>query len=171
MPEMNIRHAASEDLHRIVEIYNHYVEQTPITFDLELHTFESRRAWFDTFALTGRHQLLVGTLDDHVIGYANTMQLRYKRAYDTSVETSVYLDPDQTGHGFGGQLYEALFETISGEDIHCAFAGITLPNDASIRLHTRFGFESAGVWPQVGRKFDRYWDVQWMVKTIGAALE
>ncbi len=170
MPELIIRHAQLPDLHDIVRIYNHYVDHTAITFDLEPHTVDSRHAWFDAFADSGRHQLLVGVAEqdgaEYVIGYACTSQLRYKRAYDTSVETSVYLDATCTGKGYGAKLYAALFDRLVGEDVHQAFAGITLPNVASVRLHERFGFKSMGVWEQVGRKFDQFWDVQWMARRM-----
>lgn len=172
MPDLNIRHAEPTDLPRLVEIYNHYVLNTAITFDMEAHTVDGRRAWFETFARTGRYRLIVGEITtegvERLVGYACTQQLRYKRAYDTSVETSIYLDTEYVGQGFGALLYAALFEQLADEDIHQAFAGITLPNDASIRIHNQFGFKSMGMWEQVGRKFDRYWDVQWMAKRMDA---
>lgn len=170
MPELTIRNAEPTDLPRVVEIYNHYVLNTAITFDLEPYTAESRRTWFDGFATDGRYRLIVGLIttdgEEQMVGYACTQQLRHKRAYDTSVETSIYLDPEHIGQGFGAPLYAALFEQLVNEDIHQAFAGITLPNDASMRIHRQFGFESMGVWEQVGRKFDRFWDVQWMAKRM-----
>jgi phosphinothricin acetyltransferase len=102
-----------------------------------------------------------------VIGYASSSRFRTKAAYDTSVETSVYLAPDAVGRGVGSLLYEKLFKALEGEDAHRAYAGIALPNPASIGLHERFGFKRAGHFTEQGRKFGRYWDVAWYEKPLG----
>jgi len=162
MTTPTIRPGCDADLPALVEIYNHYIHHTPITFDLEPYTVESRRAWFSHYHTTGRHRLIVAELAGKVIGYASTSQFRVKAAYDPSVETSVYLHPDMCGHGHGTRLYTALFDLIKDEDIHRFYAGITIPNDNSVKLHERFGFKSAGVFTEVGRKFGRYWDVMFM---------
>lgn len=127
-----------------------------------------RKRWFDHYDAVGRHRLLVacadGTegTDGTVVGYATSSPHRPKAAYQTSVETSVYCDPEATGVGVGTALYESLFAALAAEDVHRAFAGITLPNVASVALHRRFGFAEVGVFAEVGRKFGRYWDVLWM---------
>ena len=156
-----IRDASESDLARLTEIYNHYVVHTAITFDLEPYTVETRRPWFAQFAPSGRHRLLVAEADGVVLAYAGTHQFRTKAAYDTSVETTVYCAPDATGRGIGRALYAALFDAVLDEDINAFIAGITLPNEASVALHERFGFAPAGIMHAVGRKFDRFWDVGW----------
>jgi phosphinothricin acetyltransferase len=161
-----IRPGHVDDLGAIVEIINHYVVHTPITFDLEPFTVASRRPWFAQFATSGRHRLWVADEDGCVVGFAATLRYRAKAAYDTTVETSVYIDPDATGRGLGARLYATLFEAIEGEDVHRALAGITMPNPASVALHRRFGFESTGVLREVGRKFGRYWDVEWFERPL-----
>jgi phosphinothricin acetyltransferase len=158
---VTIRTAAATDLPQITEIYNHYVVHTPITFDLEPYTVETRRPWFAQFGPSGRHQLLVAEAHGRVIAYAGTHQFRTKAAYDTSVETTIYCAPDATGRGLGRALYTVLFDLVRDEDIHAFIAGITLPNDTSVALHQRFGFRPAGVMHDVGFKFGRYWDVGW----------
>jgi phosphinothricin acetyltransferase len=158
---LSIRPAAEGDLAPLTEIYNHYVVSTPITFDIEPYTVETRRPWFAQFAPQGRHRLLVAELDGTVVGYAGSHQFRTKAAYDTSVETTIYCAPGATARGIGSALYTALFDLLQHEDIHAYVAGITLPNEASVALHARFGFTLAGVMHDVGRKFDRYWDVGW----------
>ena len=89
-----------------------------------------------------------------------------KAAYDPSVETTIYCAADATGKGIGSLMYEALFKALEGADVHRALAGITMPNDASVALHRRFGFEQVALFSEVGRKFDRYWDVMWMEKRM-----
>jgi len=71
-----------------------------------------------------------------------------------------------TGRGIGTILYKVLFDALRNEDIHRIMAGITLPNDASVKIHRRFGFTEVGVFSECGRKFDRYWDVVWMQRPL-----
>lgn len=162
---IQIRPALKADLPQINEIYNHYVRDTPITFDLVEMTMERRRAWFQQFG-DERHRLLVAERRGRVAGYAGTFAFRARAAYDTTVETTIYCTPEETGRGIGTRLYQALFDAIADEDLHVAVAGATMPNDASDALHRRFEFELVGVMHDVGRKFDRYWDVAWYQKRL-----
>ncbi|MFF1694643.1 GNAT family N-acetyltransferase [Streptomyces sp. NPDC058257] len=102
-----------------------------------------------------------------ILGYATSSPFRTKPAYATSVEVSVYCAPDAAGRGIGTLLYKTLFEALEGEDLHRAYAGIAQPNDASGRLHERFGFRHVGTYREVGRKFGRYWDVAWYERPLG----
>jgi phosphinothricin acetyltransferase len=166
MARVSIRRGVEGDLPELTGIYNHYVRETPITFDVEPLSVEQRRAWFDGFAARGRHQLFVAECDGRPVGYACSHRFRPKGAYDTSVEATVYLHPDAVGVGTGGRLYSALFEALASEDVHRALAGITLPNPASVALHQRHGFRPLGVFHEVGYKLGRYWDVQWFEKVM-----
>ena len=163
---VTVRRGHIEDLPRLTEIYNHYILTTPITFDLEPFTVEQRRTWFAKFSIAGPHQLFVAEERGVVLGYAGTTGFRDRRAYDTTVETTIYCDPSATGRGVGTQLYSALFNALEAENIRLAIAGTTIPNAASIALHERFGFTPVGVMHEVGRKFDRYWDVAWFEKLL-----
>ncbi|MDX6226953.1 MAG: phosphinothricin acetyltransferase [Frankiales bacterium] len=154
-----IRPAEQGDLAALTALYNHYIATTAITFDIEPMTVEARAEWFSHYAAAGRHRLLVAHDGPVLVGYASTGRFAVKAAYETSVEVSVYVAPDQARRGIGTALYEALFASVADEDIHRAYAGITLPNDASRRLHERFGFTPVGVYREVGRKFGRYHDV------------
>ena len=162
-----IRPAEAKDLPRIVDIYNHYVETTAITFDVERYEVEARKPWFAQFASHGPHRLFVAEQAGVVVGYAGTTSFRPKRAYDTTVEATIYCAPDATGRGLGNALFGVLWKTLEGEDLRCAMAGITLPNEPSIKLHERFGFQLSGVMHEVGRKLGRYWDVAWYEKRLG----
>jgi phosphinothricin acetyltransferase len=161
-----IRRARIEDLETLTAIYNHYVRATPITFDVEEYTVEKRRPWFEQHAEAGRYQLLVAESDGRVVGYAGTGPFRPKRAYETSVEMTIYLAPDATGRGIGTALYGELLPRIAGEDVRRALAGITLPNPASLALHARFGFRQVAHFTENGRKLGRYWDVVWWEKAF-----
>jgi phosphinothricin acetyltransferase len=166
MAEPRVRPVRREDLPGLTRIYNHYVSAGPVTFDVQPFTPSQREAWLDQFAEQGPHRLLVLEEGGALRGYAGSMPFRAKPAYATSVEVTIYLAPDATGAGRGRRLYEALFSALAGEDLHRAYAGITLPNDASLRLHRRFGFQEVGVFREVGRKVGRYWDVAWYEKSL-----
>ena len=165
-PALVIRDAAAGDLAAITALYNHYIAHTAITFDGATYTPEQRRPWLAQFAPDGPHRLLVAQEDGVLRGYAGTMRFREKAAYETSVETTIYVAPDALGRGLGARLYAALFASLAGEDLHRAYAGITLPNEASIRLHLRFGFRPVAHYHEVGRKLGRYWDVAWYEKAL-----
>jgi len=161
MDAIRVRAPASSDLARLTEIYNYYVTNTPVTFDIEPYTVERRATWFAQFGATGRYQLVVAEENGIVLGYAGTTRFRPKAAYDTTVETTVYCAQGAGGKGIGSRLYSALFEAIANEDVHRIVAGYTLPNAASAALHRRFGFKTVGVFSENGRKFGKYWDVAW----------
>ncbi len=162
----NVRAATEADVPRLAEIYNHYIEHTPATFDIEPFTVAQRLAWFAHYATTGPHRVLVADEEGTVIGAAWSSQFRPKPAYNTTVETSVYCAPEATGRGIGAALYEALFQALENEPLHRALAGITLPNEASVRLHERFGFRRVALLSEVGSKLGRYWDVAWFEKGL-----
>ena len=163
----SVRAATPDDLRALTDIYNHYVVNTTITFDLRPFTAAERRSWFDDHRASGPYRLLVATDDaGSCVGYASTSRWRPKPAYDTTVEASVYCRPDAVGKGCGTTLYTALFESLAREDVRTIVAGVSLPNPGSISLHERFGFRSVGVFHAVGRKFDRYWDVEWFERPL-----
>lgn len=163
---VSIRPADERDLDALTELYDHYVQSSAVTFDVAPVTSAARRTWLAHYAPRGRHRLLVAECARGVCGYASSSRLRDKAAYETSVETTVYLAPDWAGRGIGSRLYGALFEALADEDVHRAYAGVTLPNPASLALHERFGFRRLAVWDEVGRKFDRYWSVLWLEKRL-----
>jgi phosphinothricin acetyltransferase len=161
-----VRPAREEDLPAINELYNHYIAHTPITFDIEPWSLEQRREWFAHYAETGPHRVLTAVQDGRVAGYASSGRFRPKAAYETSVESSVYLAAGLGGRGLGSALYRALLEILAAERVHRVLAGITLPNPASLALHARFGFQSVGVFDEVGHKLGRYWSVQWLERRL-----
>jgi len=167
MPRYTVRPATLDDLGALTDIYNHYVVNTAITFDLRPFTVAERRPWFDDHAESGPHRLLAAIdSGNSCVGYATTGRWRPKAAYDTTVEASVYCRPDVRGTGCGSALYSALFECLAREDVETIVAGVSLPNPASIALHERFGFRSVGVFTAVGRKFDKLWDVEWFQRPL-----
>ncbi|MHB9753219.1 GNAT family N-acetyltransferase [Streptomyces sp. BYX5S] len=166
--EVQVRPGVESDLEALTDLYNHYVRETPITFDTVVFAPEERRPWLLSHLEDERHPLLVATetASGRLLGYATASPFRPKAAYDTSVEVTVYLAPEAGGRGVGTLLYKALFEALADQDLHRAYAGIAQPNAPSTRLHTRFGFRYVGTYREVGRKFGRYWDVAWYEKEL-----
>jgi phosphinothricin acetyltransferase len=164
--DVKVRPATEADLEGLNDVYNEYVRTAHYTFDIEPMPMEARRDWFSHYGAAGRYRVFVAAAGDGVVGYASSSRYRPKAAYETSVETSIYLVAEATGLGIGAKLYAALFDSLHGEDVHRAYAGISLPNPGSVALHEKFGFKRAGLYTEQGRKFDRYWDVAWYEKPL-----
>ncbi len=167
-PVLEIRPATGEDAQALNDLYNRYVARSHSTFDLEPMTIGARLAWLAEHN-AARHRAIVAVLDGTVLGFASSGRYRVRPAYDPSVETSVYVGERHTGRGIGTRLYAALFELLRHEDVHRAYAGIALPNPASVALHERCGFREVGRFTEQGRKFGRYWDVAWFERPMSAA--
>ena len=165
-PPPVVRPAVESDLPPLTAIYNHYVTDTHVTFDSEPFSVDERREWFSHYATSGRHRMLVATVHDLPIGYVTSSRFRVKPGYDPTVETTVYLHPGHTGRGIGRLLYERLFAALADEDVHRAYAGVALPNAASIALHERVGFRHLGTYTEVGRKHGRWVDVAWFERPM-----
>ncbi len=164
---IEIRNGDTGDLARLVEIYNHYITETHITFHTEPFVVGARTQWFTQFSDTGPHRLLIVEQKDEVIGYASSTQFKPRSAYDQSVETTIYLGPEHVGEGLGTRLYGALLdELIADASVHRAYGGTALPNPQAIALHERLGFKRVGTYREVGFKFDKYWDVSWFEKDV-----
>lgn len=166
MGEITIEHCGSGHYDAIVQIYNHYVEQSHATFDEAPFSIGARAPWFALFAEDGPYQLLVAAKDGNVLGFCCSTPFGVKSGYDVSVETSIYIAADTLAGGIGSQLYAKLFANLQNTGLHRAYGGIALPNDACVRLHEKLGFRKIGVYEEVGRKFDKYWDVVWYEKQI-----
>lgn len=90
------------------------------------------------------------------LGYAKAGPWRTRSAYRFTAEVGIYIAPEAQKRGVGAALYEALIESCRAAGFHALIGGITMPNDASVRLHERLGFQRIGVFPEVGFKFDRW---------------
>ena len=113
MSDIAIRHAKAADLSPLLDIYNFYVLNTPITFDIEPRTLAQRQDWLEQFTGAGRHQCFVALNGRTPVGWACSAKFKEKAAYQTSVESSVYCAPGYTGRGIGRRLYDILFTPAS----------------------------------------------------------
>ncbi len=165
---IEVRPGRVRDLPAILEIYNHYVERSPATFEVSPVHPSDRTGWVQEHTAGGRYRLWVAVEreGEGLVGWATTSPFRPRAAYATTVESSVYCRAGREGQGIGFRLYSALLASVQDEDIERVVAAITLPNPASVRLHRRFGFRRAGTLHRVGRKFDRFWDVAYYERPL-----
>ncbi|WP_430868087.1 GNAT family N-acetyltransferase [Demequina aurantiaca] len=153
-----IRNATPADAVAIAALYDYYVRETVITFELDPVPAEeiARR-------ITSVQELnlpwLVTEEDGEVVGFAYASPYRPRAAYVHSVEVSIYLRHGIQGRGVGGALYRELLARLRELPVHLALSLVALPNDASVALHERLGFTFAGTFTEVGRKFDQWIDV------------
>jgi phosphinothricin acetyltransferase len=165
--DVMLRAGTLSDLPRLTDIYNHFVIETPTTFDTVAFTVDERREWFSHYHETGRHRLIVAEREGIVLGYTTSSPYSSRAAYDTTVETTILCAPEFVGQGIGKLLYAALFEALTAEDVHTALARVTLPNKGSHDIHLHFGYREMGIMREAGRKFGKYWDVGFYQKMLG----
>lgn len=169
-----IRSATAEDAPAILAIYAPYVSDTVISFETTPPSVDEMAQRIQK--TTGRFPWLVCVADEQensesasqesnrplpIVGYAYASAHRERAAYQWSVDVSVYVNPNFHRRSIGRGLYTALFELLRLQGYVNAYAGITLPNPASVGIHTALGFQPVGVYQQVGYKFGSWHDVGW----------
>ncbi|MES2047360.1 MAG: arsinothricin resistance N-acetyltransferase ArsN1 family B [Pseudomonadota bacterium] len=159
-----IRPVNSEDAEAICAIYNHYVQNTSISFEEEdVAPSEMSRRIVD---VTETLPWLVIENEGIVDGYAYATKWRARSAYRFSVEISVYLSSNSIGKGYGASLYSHLLDQLATLGVHAVIAGIALPNEKSIKLHERMGLKKVAHFEQVGFKNQQWVDVGYWQKTL-----
>jgi len=159
-----IRPATEADSAALLAIYAPFVERSTVSFETAVPDA-------DEFAARVRKSLsrwawLVCEVDGAIAGYAYGSAHRERAAYRWSVETSAYVDPRFQRRGIGGTLYRELLDTLAALGYFNAYAGITLPNEASVALHRAVGFEPIGVFKSIGYKFGAWHDVGWLQRRL-----
>lgn len=153
---MNIRPVQEADIAKITEIYNWYILNTIITFEIEPVTPEEMQKRVQE--KVANYDWLVGEVDRDIIGYAYYGSFRSRSAYSHTVESTIYLAPDSAGKGFGTSLYRELIASATAQGFREVIGVIALPNPGSVSLHRKTGFEEMGVLKRVGYKFETYID-------------
>jgi len=165
MSDVLIRPASEDDLSSINDIYNYYVLNTHINFDIEPWSAQHRLDWFSSFNNKG-YQLWVATIDGKVQAFAYTGQFRAKAAYDNSAEVTIYAHHQLQTRGIGKALYGKLIPGLAAYGIHRLYAVIALPNDVSVGLHKKLGFKQVGLLDEVGTKFGKKISVAMLEKRL-----
>jgi phosphinothricin acetyltransferase len=154
---LTIRSVTVSDAATIAEIYNHYVANTVVTFDVEpvsvLSMTERISETIPSFPW------FVLELEGVLVGYAGAGPWKSRCAYQYAVESTIYLRVDCAGKGLGTPLYHRLIEEVRRLGFHSMIGGVALPNPPSQRLHEKLGFKKIAQFEQVGWKFERWIDV------------
>jgi len=165
----NIRLATAGDGPAIAAIYGPYCESTIISFEETPPSSEEMARRVVTIGATRPWIVLEDR--GRVIGYAYASPHHERTAYRWSVSTAVYIGSEHHRRGVGRALYTTLFALLRALGYRQATAGITLPNPASVGLHSAFGFAPVGVYRHIGYKMDGWRDVGWYQAEIQPASE
>jgi L-amino acid N-acyltransferase YncA len=161
---VRIRRAREHDASGVAAIYGPIVRDTATSFEIDPPGADEIARRIETIGAAA--PWLVCEVDGSLAGYAYAGSHRVRAAYRWSVDVSVYVDPGQLRRGVGAALYTALLDTLERQGFHRAYAGITLPNRASVALHQALGFRAVGVYREVGYKCGAWHDVGWWEREI-----
>ena len=169
MTTMTIRLARGDDAPAITAIYAPYVSETPISFETAPPSVDEMAGRLAK-TLT-RFPWLVAETEGDMAGYAYASAHRERAAYQWAADVSIYLRPDQQRRGVGRALYTALFAILRAQGYVNVYAGIALPNPASVALHEAMGMTPVGVYRQVGYKARAWHDVGWWQGALREPVE
>jgi L-amino acid N-acyltransferase YncA len=155
-----VRQAAPQDAAACVTIYRPYVQDTAISWEIDVPTVEEMASRIA--GLRATHEWLVLERGDQIVGFAYGQPLKRLATFQWSAETGIYLHADHRRSGGGRELYRQLLHRLTERGYRRAFAGITQPNEASNGFHRSFGFQDAGLYRRVEWKHDSWHDVAWM---------
>jgi L-amino acid N-acyltransferase YncA len=161
---MHIRAATIGDASRCADIYAPFVTGSWVSFETEAPDAKEMARRIVNYGFS--HGWLVAEIAGEIAGYAYASPHRSRAAYSTSADVAVYVGAQYARQGIGAALYSALFMLLPDKGIHAVFAGIALPNDASIALHRSVGFTPVGIYRQVGWKLDGWRDVGWWQRLL-----
>jgi len=152
-----IRSATLSDAQALAEIYNPYVRDTTITFEAEPVTAAEMAGRIAK--VTEAYPWLVWDEGGQILGYAYSSVWRARAAYRYSTETAIYLSMERRGQGVGTSLYQALLDELRQRGFHSVLGCLSLPNEPSVRLHEKLGFQKVGHMREAGQKFGAWVDV------------
>ena len=157
MSKFTIRKAKEEDAQALLQIYTPYITDTTITFEYDVPTAEAFAGRIRETAAAFPY--LVCERDGVIMGYAYAHRIRERAAYDWDAELSIYLAQGTHGHGVGTTVLACLIDLLELQGLRHLYSCVTLPNEKSIRMHKKYGFEDCGRLRKVGMKFGRRLDV------------
>jgi L-amino acid N-acyltransferase YncA len=165
----SLRIAREADAEGVAAIYAPMVRDTAISFEVDPPDVDEMRRRIRSTLAT--HPWLVCADDDEVRGYAYASRHRDRAAYRWSADVTVYVHAQARGRGIGSALYAALVPMLTRQGFRRAYAGITLPNHASVSLHESAGFTRLAVYAGVGWKLGAWHDVGWWERALAPEVE
>lgn len=174
--DITIRIASPSDAPELLAIYAPYITKTAISFEYDVPSVEE---FTDRIRTTlEKYPYLAAESDGHIVGYCYVSILHGRQAYDWSVETSIYVDQNCKRMGIGKKLHDALEQALSAMGILNLYACIAFPigedpylTEDSVNFHEHLGYTHTAHFHKCGYKFNRWYDIVWMEKTIGKHLE
>jgi L-amino acid N-acyltransferase YncA len=160
---LTIRLATLDDAEQVQAIYAPYCH-TPISFEMGPPSVEEMRGRLAK--VLGQYPWLVYEEGGEVLGYAYATQHRERAAYRWSVDTAIYVRQGRQRRGVGRVLYTSLLAVLPLQGYVTSYAGVTLPNPASVGLHQAMGFRPVGVYERVGFKCGSWHDVAWFQRPL-----
>ena len=161
---VTVRDGVASDAEGCRAIYAPFVTETWVSFEEEVPSVREMRRRIEGYGES--HGFVVAEIDGAIAGYAYGSPHRLREAYRYSCDVAIYIDPVHAGEGVGRAIYDTFLPRLAERGMHAAFAGIALPNDASIALHEAAGFTKIGVYREVGFKFGEWRDVGWWQKVL-----
>ena len=169
---LKIRSAVPDDAARLLQIYSYYVANTAISFEYEVPSAaEFRSRIVNTLQ---KYPYIVLEEDGVIQGYAYAGAFKSRAAYRHSCEVSIYVDREAGGKGYGRKLYEALEKELKARGILNLYACVAVPivedeylTDNSEQFHQHLGYRRVGEFRKCACKFNRWYNMVWMEKTIG----
>jgi len=159
-----IRDATQDDVAAMLEIYAPFIKNTSVTFEISIPSvIDFTNKWIEIKKLA---PWLIYEWEGRVVGYVYASKHREREAYRWSIEVSAYIDTAFHRRGVARILYSALFRRLKAQGFCMALAGITLPNESSVRFHEAMGFERIGVYKKIGFKMGAWHDVGWWQKSL-----
>jgi phosphinothricin acetyltransferase len=156
---MRIRPATVEDSAQIAAIYAPFVEHSHVSFEENAPDAAEMRERIASY--TEKYPWLVAEERGQILGYAYACAHRSRAAYRWSVDSAIYVRESAQGRGVGKALYSELFRILKLQGFRSVYAGVSLPNDASIALHRSLGFAEVGIYRRVGYKDGAWRDTLW----------
>ncbi|WP_058485704.1 GNAT family N-acetyltransferase [Defluviitalea phaphyphila] len=160
--DITIRKAEDRDIEAMMDIYNYYVLNTCVTFDLEKKDIQNRKKWFETH--NENYPIIIAEYKNKVVGYACLSSFR--PLYNNTVENSIYIHRDYKNIGVGSLLMKELIKIASKLNYHVIVAVIEQDNEESIKFHEKFGFKYMGSLKEVGYKFNQWRNVVFYQLTL-----
>ena len=171
MQSFLIRDSSAADIPAITAIYAHWVTHGLASFEVEPPDPTEMARRRDAVLAAG-FPYLVAEAPEGLLGYAYASAYRTRPAYRFSVENSVYVAPGAGRRGIGLALMEEVIAQCTGAGFRQMVAVIgDSGSAASIALHKRAGFTTAGLLKAAGWKHGRWVDSVLMQRPLGAGAE